>query len=344
MFGKSEISQDGPCYVIAEIGHNHQGNLDTALKMIQVAANCGVQAVKFQKRNNKTLFTEAFYNRLYDNENSFGNTYGEHREYLEFNKSQYIELKRCAEENGLEFMTTAFDVESVEFLEDIGITSHKIASADITNTPLLEYVAKLGKPLFVSTGASTLDEIKIAYKTIIPYNDKVCILHCTASYPTEYKNLNLKVIETLENEFPDAVIGYSGHDNGILAPVIAHMLGASVIEKHFTLNHAWKGTDHKFSLEPEGLRKQVRDLRRVKISIGDSKKILHDFELEARKKMGKGIYTARPIPAGTVLTLSDICLKSPATNTPPYLIGKIIGKRLITDLDKEYPLSQDLLE
>ena len=137
---------------------------------------------------------------------------------------------------------------------------------------------------------------------------------------------------------------YSGHDNGILAPVIAHMLGASVIEKHFTLNHAWKGTDHKFSLEPEGLRKQVRDLRRVKISIGDSKKILHDFELEARKKMGKGIYTARPIPAGTVLTLSDICLKSPATNTPPYLIGKIIGKRLITDLDKEYPLSQDLLE
>ncbi len=234
-FGGSKVTEKGSCYIIAEIGHNHQGDLGTALKMIKVAASCGVQAVKFQKRNNKALFTKEYYNRPYDNENSYGTTYGEHREYLEFGMDEYIELKKCAEENGVEFMVTPFDSDSVDFLEELKITSYKSASADITNTPLLEYMAKKGKPMFVSTGAATLEEINMAYNTISKYNDKVCLMHCTAGYPTEYHDLNLKVIETLKKEFPNVIIGYSGHDNGVLAPVIAYMLGATVIEKHFTL-------------------------------------------------------------------------------------------------------------
>src|SRR3990172_9888497 len=166
-FGRSKISDKGPCYVIAEIGHNHQGSLDNAKKMIAIAAGCGAQAVKFQKRDNKTLYTKAFYNRPYDNENSYGATYGEHREFLEFGRDEYIELMKCAEKNGVEFMSTAFDFNSADFLEDLGVTSYKIASADVTNTPLLRYIAKLGKPMFVSTGATNLDEITIAYKTIL---------------------------------------------------------------------------------------------------------------------------------------------------------------------------------
>lgn len=342
-FGKSTISDKGPCYVIAEIGHNHQGNLETALKMIKVAASCGVQAVKFQKRDNKSLYTKSYYNRPYDNENSFGTTYGEHREYLEFGHDEYIEIKKCAEENNVEFMATAFDFKSVDFLENLGITSYKTASGDLTNTPLLTYIAKLGKPMFVSTGAAALEEVRIAYEAILKYNKNLCLMHCTAGYPTEYHDLNLRVIETFKKEFPEAIIGYSGHDNGILAPIIAYMLGATVLEKHFTLNHAWKGTDHKFSLETEGLRKQVRDLRRVDISLGNGRKELHDFEKEARIKMGKGIYTSRFLSAGTKIKLEDLCFKSPANGTPPYLIDKIIGKTLKIDLEEEAAISLDYI-
>ncbi|MBI5055277.1 MAG: N-acetylneuraminate synthase family protein [Nitrospirae bacterium] len=343
-FGKSKISTNGPCYVIAEIGHNHQGNLETALKMIKVAASYGVQAVKLQKRDNKTLYTKAMYNKPYDNENSYGATYGEHREFLEFDRAAYMECMKCAEENGVEFMSTAFDFKSADFLNGLGITSFKIASADVTNTPLLEYIAKLGKPMFVSTGAATMEEIRIAYKAVTKYNDKLCLMHCIAGYPTEYHNLNLKVIDTLKKEFPDVIIGYSGHDNGILAAVISYMMGATVLEKHFTLNRSWKGTDHRFSLEPEGLRKQIRDLRRVDIALGDSSKTVYDFEVEAKKKMGKGIYTSRPLSAGTIITWDDICLKTPTNGTPPYMIDKIIGKKLKINLDDEAALSPDNVE
>ncbi|OGP65323.1 MAG: hypothetical protein A3K22_00395 [Deltaproteobacteria bacterium RBG_16_42_7] len=343
-FGRSTISDKGPCYMIAEIGHNHQGSFEIAAQMIKTAALYGAQAVKFQKRDNKTLYTKAFYNKPYDNENSYGATYGEHREYLEFGRKEYFMLKKCAEENGVEFMTTGFDFKSVDFLEELGITSYKVASGDITNIPLLEYIARLGKPMFVSTGASTLEEVKLAYDAIRKHNDKICIMHCMAGYPTDYHNLNLRIIETLKREFPDAIIGYSGHDNGILAAVIANMFGATVVEKHFTMNRSWKGTDHKFSLEPEGLRKQIRDLRRLDISLGDGKRKVYDFEADARKKMGKGIYTSRPLTAGSILTIDDICLKTPANGIPPSLIGQILGRKLKISLDEESPIDLADLE
>jgi sialic acid synthase len=343
-FGRSTISDSGPCYVIAEIGHNHQGDLETAKKMIRIAASCEAQAVKFQKRDNRSLFTKAFYERPYDNENSYGATYGEHREYLEFGMDAYRELMKCAEENEVEFMCTAFDFNSVDFLQELGITSFKVASGDLTDTPLLTYIARLGKPMFVSTGAATLEEVRTAYDTILAENDKLCLLHCTAGYPTEYADLNLEVIKTFRAEFPRAIIGYSGHDNGILASVIAYICGAAVVEKHFTLNHAWKGTDHKFSLEPEGLRKQVRDLRRVDISRGDGVKEVHDFEKDARIKMGKGIYAARPLKAGALITIEDLAFKTPGNGLPPYRVHEIVGRRLKADLAEEASFSLDSLE
>jgi len=312
--------------------------------MIKIAALYEADAVKFQKRNNKKLFIEAYYNRLYDNENSFGTTYGEHREYLEFDKDEFIELMKCAKENNVEFMCTAFDHDSVDFLEDLGITSFKFASGDLTNIPLLVYTAKLQKPLFISTGASTFDEIKMAYEAVKKYNDKICLLHCTAGYPTEYGDLNLKFIETLKKEFPDAVIGYSGHDNGILAPVLAYMIGATVFEKHFTLNHAWKGTDHKYSLQPEGLRKQIRDLKRVDISLGNGKKEIMDFEKQARGKMGKSIYTSRNLEKGSIITENDIALKTPSLGLPPYYLDKILGKKLKVSLKVEELIKLEDLE
>lgn len=343
-FGRSTISTNGPCYVIAEIGHNHQGNLETAKKMIQVAAACGVQSVKFQKRDNKSLYTKSFYNKSYDNENSYGTTYGEHREFLEFGFDEYAELKKCADDNGVEFSATAFDFNSVDFLEKLGITNYKIASGDLTNLPLLTYIAKKRKPVFVSTGASTIEEVQAAYKTILKYNDQLCLLHCIAGYPAEYHNLNLRVIETYKKEFPEAIIGYSSHDNGILAPIVAYMMGATVLEKHFTLDRSWKGTDHKFSLEPEGLRKQIRDLRRIDISLGNEIREIQGFEKDARMKMGKGIYTAKDLEAGNILQWKDITFKSPANGLPPSFAETLIGKKLRINLPEETPIIFEHLE
>ncbi len=327
------------CYVIAEIGHNHQGELKTALQMIEVAANCGVDAVKLQKRDNRALYTKAYYDREYDNPNSYGKTYGEHREFLEFGESEYRELMACAEDKGVDFMATAFDFESVEFLEKLGVKSYKLASGDITNTPLLECIAKLGKPMVVSTGAAAVEELKMAYEVITGFNKKLTMLHCVAGYPADYQDLNLSFITTMKQMFPEATIGYSGHDNGILAGVVAYMLGARVVEKHFTLNRSLKGTDHKFSLEPEGMRKQVRDLRRIPVSLGDSNKRVEDFEKPARQKMGKGIYTAGKIEAGTVLRYEDLVLKSPGTEMAPYMLSEIVGKTLIRTVDEETALT-----
>ncbi len=343
-FGKSRISNKDPPFFIAEIGHNHQGDLEIAKKMIKILSFYDADAVKFQKRNNKKLFTKAYYNRLYDNENSFGTTYGEHREFLEFNVKEYKELIKCAKENNIEFMCTAFDHDSIDFLEEIGITSFKFASGDLTNIPLLVYAAKLNKPLFISTGASTFEEIKLAYEAVREYNDKICLLHCTAGYPTAYKDLNLKVIKILKKEFPDAIIGYSGHDNGILAPVLAYMMGAAVFEKHFTLNHSNKGTDHKYSLEPEGLRKQIRDLKRIDIALGDGNKRIMDFEKEAREKMGKSIYTFRDLEKGTIITEKNITIKSPGGGLPPYYLNQILDKKLKLSLKEEELIKLDDLE
>lgn len=337
--GRHTVSQKGPCYVIAEIGNNHQGELKTALKMIRVAAGMGVDAVKFQKRDNQALFTKAMYNKPYDNENSYGATYGEHRNYLEFDRDEYLELKACAEECDVDFIVTPFDFNSVDFLEDIGLDAYKVASADITNTPLLAYIAQTGRPMFVSTGAATLGEVQLAYQAMRAINDQICLLHCTAGYPTEYENLNLNAISSLREAFPDAVIGYSGHDYGILAPSIAYMLGATVVEKHFTLNRSWKGTDHKFSLEPTGLHKMVRDLRRVDVSLGDGKKEIKPFEVDARKKMGKSLYAARTLRAGSVVTRDDIVIKSPGGGLEPYHLEQLIGKRLCVDVPEEVPLA-----
>lgn len=336
--GKNKIANGGEPYFIAELGQNHQGQLDIALKMIEVAAECGVHAVKLQKRDNKSLFTKTQYEKDYDNENSFGKTYGEHREALEFGEKEYQILKKFAESKGVDFLCTAWDHPSADFLEKLDIPAYKIASADITNIPLLIHVAKFGKPLIVSTGACNLEEVKRAYEAVVKYNDQIALLHCTAGYPTDYPDLNLRAIETLKNEFPEAVVGYSGHDNGILAPVIAHMLGAVVFEKHFTLNRSMKGGDHKFSLEPEGLRKQIRDLQRIKVSMGDGKKELKDFEIEPRNKMGKSLYAARPLKKGAVIEPGDIVVKVPAGNLPPYYFDEVVGKKLKTALTEEAPI------
>ena len=341
--GQHEIGDHAACYVIAEIGHNHQGSVDKARDLFREAKLAGAQAVKLQKRDNRGLYTRAAYNKPYDNENSFGSTYGEHREFLEFGQKEYRILQAYAAELGLDFFATAFDLASANFLHELGVPAYKIASGDLKSTPLLQHVARFGKPLIVSTGGATLDDVQRAYETIMPINTQLAILQCTAGYPAAFEELDLRVIETYRQRFPGAVIGFSSHDNGIAMPVAAFMLGARIVEKHFTLNRASKGTDHAFSLEPVGLRKMVRDLERTYKALGNGVKKIYESERAPIVKMGKSLVVARDLPSGHLLRREDIIMKSPGGGIPPYELEAVLGRATLRPLMEDDFLSYEAL-
>jgi N-acetylneuraminate synthase/sialic acid synthase len=335
-----DIRDDGDAFVIAEIGHNHQGDVAKAKQLIHSAHEWGANAVKLQKRSNRTLYTRAYYDMPYDNEFSFGTTYGAHREALEFAKDEYRELQAYARELGITFFATPFDFESADFLADLDMPAYKLASGDLKNTPLQRYVAEIGKPIFLSTGGGTIEDIDRAVETILAVNDQLCVLQCTAAYPAAAEDLNLRVITTLRERYPQLVVGLSDHQNGIAMALVAYMLGARVFEKHFTLDHAWKGTDHAFSLMPDGLRRFVRDLRRVRPALGDGVKRPLPVEEPALRKMGKKLVAARALSAGQVLTADDLAIKSPADGgLPPYQLDELIGMRLRRDLEPDDELT-----
>jgi sialic acid synthase len=341
--GKHEIGDHAPCYVIAEIGHNHQGNLEKAKELFREAHRAGAHAVKLQKRDNRGLYTRAAFEKPYDNENSFGATYGEHREFLEFGEREYRELQAYAAGLGVEFFATAFDLASADFLAALNVPAFKIASGDLKSTPLLKHVARFGKPMIVSTGGAELDDVHRAYDTIMPINPQLAILQCTAGYPAAFEELDLRVVSTYRELFPGAVIGFSSHDNGIAMPVAAYMLGARIVEKHFTLNRAMKGTDHAFSLEPVGLRKMVRDLERTYQAMGNGVKKVYDSERAPIVKMGKSLVVARDLPSGHVLGPDDIVMKSPGGGIPPYQLDSIIGRVTLKPLYEDDFFSFEVL-
>ena len=334
------ISGNSPdFFVIAEIGHNHQGDIGIAKRLIDEAERNGAHAVKFQKRDNKTLFTKEMYYKPYENENSFGLTYGEHREALEFGESEYRELKFYAEGKNLVFFSTAFDRNSVDFLEEIGVPAFKVASGDITNIPLLEYIAGKKKPIFMSTGHCGIEDVRRAYDILKKHTDEICIMQCTAEYPADPGNIHLNVISSFLREFPEAIIGYSGHDNGIILPVIAYVLGARVIEKHFTLSRAMKGNDHKFSLEPQGMRKMTRDLMRTYAAFGSSEKKAYPFEIPAIHKMGKSIVLKKGLRKGEIISGDSVDYKTPGFGIPPSKADMVLGRKAARDLPEETILS-----
>jgi sialic acid synthase len=341
--GSHEIGDHTPCYVIAEIGHNHQGSLAKARELFAAAEDAGAHAVKLQKRDNRGLYTRAAYQKPYDNENSYGATYGEHREFLEFGQREYEELGAYAAELKVDFFSTAFDIRSADFLERLGVPAYKIASGDLKSTPLLKHVARFGKPMIVSTGGATVEDVQRAYDAIMPLNPQLAILQCTAGYPAAFEELDLRVIETYRQRFPAAVIGFSSHDNGIAMPVAAYMLGARIIEKHFTLNRAMKGTDHAFSLEPVGLKKLVRDLERTHQAMGNGVKKIYESERAPILKMGKSLVIARDLPSGHIIGPQDIVMKSPAGGIPPYELDNVLGRVTLKPLYTDDFLSFEVL-
>lgn len=299
--GDTHITCATDAYVIAEIGHNHQGNLDTCKEMFDAAKWAGCNAVKLQKRDNKTLYSPEMYDAPYNSENAFGRTYGEHREALEFSHGQYAELKTYADSLGLHFFATAFDIPSADLLRDLDLPALKIASGDITNYPLLKHVRETWKkPIIFSTGGATEQQIETAHNILDKGRGSLAVLQCTSGYPAVSGELDLKVIYTFTKAFPNTTIGYSGHDTGTLAACIAYSWGARIIEKHFTLNRAWKGTDQAMSLEPQGMKYLVDNLRETRLMIGQEKKRRYQSEIDPLKKQLKnaeGQIDGRTVPA-----------------------------------------------
>lgn len=332
--GDSLIDDEADCYVIAEIGNNGQGSVALTKQLFRAAKDCGCSAVKLQKRSLPDLYARAYYDRPYDHEHSFGRTYGEHREALEFSTEQYVELKAHAADLGIDFFATAFDERSADFLAELGVPAIKVASGDITNTPLLRHCASLGLPLIISTGTAEMGDVERAVACLSGAD--FALLQCTAAYPCEASELNLRVISTYRERWPDVVVGLSTHYNGIAMGPPAYVLGARILEQHFTLNRSMKGADHAFSLEPAGMRKLVRDLQRARLALGDGVKRRLYSEYPAIEKMGKSLYAARRLKRGQIIATGDFSVKSPGAGVQPYV--PILGRRLLCDLEQDEPL------
>lgn len=336
------INKDSHCFIIAEVGHNHGGSIDTAKELILEAKRCGADAVKLQKRENKSLFTKTFYNKPYENENSYGATYGEHREFLELSYKEYEELVDFCNKNNIIFFATAFDPFSAAFLQSINVPCFKVASADLTNTPLITQLIEYNKPLIISTGGGLIDDIDRVVK-IVDGKVDYALLHCIATYPNKPEEMNLRFIKTMQRRYPNAIVGLSDHYNGIVMAEAAYMLGARIIEKHFTMNHTWKGTDHPLSLEPQGMFKMVRDIRRLHTALGDGEKKVLPNEKKAIEKMGKSLYAAANLPEGHIISYMDIDTKTPGGFIPPYQMNDVIGKCLLKSIKEEEPFKWENL-
>lgn len=288
------IADDEPCWVIAEIGSNHQGSVQTAMEMIRQAKMAGADSVKFQVRDVRSLFTPEQYDRPYESENAFGPTYGLHREALNFSKDQLRELRDYSAALGIVFFATAFDMRSVDVLDDLDVPAIKISSFDVRSLGLIRYAAATKRPLIISTGTADWETIDSAHAKANEFGGIVnhALLHCTSEYPAPAEHLNLGAIPLMRDRYPFVTIGYSNHFAGISMPLVAYVLGARIIEVHFTLNRTMKGTDHAFSLEPDGLRRLVRDLERARVAMGDGVKRPLPEEMPVLAKMNKSL----PLP------------------------------------------------
>lgn len=303
MFRRDELSEEA--FIVAEVGQNHQGELDLAREYIKVFASAGADAVKFQTRNNRYLFSQDAYEAAYASENAFAETYGAHREKLELKPEWLPILKEDCVTHGLAFMSTPFDEPSLELLCEVGVDVFKVASFDLGNLPLIDRIARKGKPVVLSIGGGKAAQIRSSIETLLRHGVETAVLHCVSEYPCEYNRLGLDNIEILLEEFPDCVIGSSDHFNGTLSGPVAYLKGARVFEKHVTLNRAWKGTDHSFALEAEGFRKFVRDIRRVRHMLPP--KPTDDLGNEqVFKKLGKSLVALTNIKAGEVVSLEAL--------------------------------------
>ena len=327
-----KIGPGEPCFIVAEIGQNHNGRRDTALRLMKAAHDAGVDAVKFCKRHIPSDLTREAHEQPYDNPHSFGATYGEHREALEFGAAEYRHLKDRMDYNEWPevLFSTVCDIQSaVDINVWLDPPMYKIASRDLDNLPLIDRVAQFGKPMILSTGMGTVGMTNQALSTIRAHHNQVIVLYCVSEYPTPLEHIDLGVLPIME-DLHQCPIGFSDHTAGIVASQAAALLGFAMIEKHITLARAMKGTDHAGSLEPDGLNRLVKNIQAgevLRTSLTNQQHKDRRPALDAsRRKLGRSIVAVDRICCGEIITEDKLCLKSPGTGFQWCERGSLIGR------------------
>ena len=323
-----KIGWGEPVFIIAEAGVNHNGDLQTAEKMVDVAAEAGADAVKFQTFRADEVVSEAAPKARYQIENTGeGGSQLEMLKRLELSPDAHRKLIERCHARGIMFLSTPFDFPSADLLERLSVPAYKVPSGEITNWPFLEHIASKGKPVILSTGMSDLNEVEQAVKVLRAAGcSELLILHATSSYPATAASSNLRAMQTLSDSF-HTPIGLSDHTIGIEVALAATALGACILEKHFTLDRSLPGPDHKASLEPAELRSLVRGIRAVESALGDGRKQPTPSEEDVRRVARRSIVARRTIPTGTLIARDFLAYKRPGTGIPPSRLGDVVGRR-----------------
>ncbi len=337
--GNKIIGEGHPCFFIAEAGVNHNGDINLAKKLIDVAKNAGADAVKFQTFKTEYIVTKHAKTAAYAKKES--NTQHELLKKLELSKEDHKVLQNYCNKKGIIFCSTPHSGEwSVDLLEELRVPFYKIGSGDIDNLPFLKYVAKTKKPIILSSGMATIDEIKEAISTVRSEgNENIVMLHCTTSYPCTIEHAHLRMIRTLRMEC-DVLVGYSDHTTEIVTPSIAHALGAVIVEKHFTLDKKLPGPDHKASVNPEELKETISLLRTTELLLGSSNKKINPIEQKIKEIARKSIVAKGVIKKGQIITKNMLDIKRPGTGLRPKLLSSIIGKKATRNIAHDDLLKQ----
>lgn len=343
--GHRRIGVGEACFIVAEAGVNHNGNLETARRLVDAAVKAGADSVKFQTYRAEDLVTDQAPKAEYQKAGT--NTTESQLEMLkrtELSSEDFREINRYCRQQGILFLSSPFDEAAIDFLVELNVPAIKIPSGEITNWPLLEHAAKNNKPIILSTGMSYLSEVEDAVRVIKKAGcEQLALLHCVSDYPSDPDEVNLRAMLTLKEAF-HVVVGFSDHTLGIEIALAAVALGASVIEKHFTLDRNLPGPDHGASLEPDEFRSLVAGIRKVEAALGHGRKEPTQAELQTAAVARKSLVTAKSIKAGTCLTEDLIAVKRPGTGMPPYMKSRLVGRCLKSDAAAGTIISMEMLE
>jgi N-acetylneuraminate synthase len=333
------------CLIIAEAGVNHNGSLEIAKRLIEIAADAGVDVVKFQTFKASNIVSSIAKKADYQKENMKYDTNDSQfsmLKKLELTHSDHIMLIEHCKKHNINFLSTAFDLESIDMLVGFGLEQYKIPSGEITNLPYLQKIGKLKKEIIISTGMSTLEEVEDAISVLMENGTerkKITVLHCNTEYPTPMQDVNLRAMLTLKQRL-NTKIGYSDHTLGIEVPVAAVVLGAQVIEKHFTLDRNMEGPDHLASLEPDELKAMVNAIRNIELALsGNGEKEPSSSEIKNKTIARKSIHLKSSLPAGHIITEQDLEMKRPGDGISPMQINEVLGSTIKEQLPQEHKLS-----
>ncbi len=343
--GDKLIGASLPVFVIAEIGVNHNGDLSVARALIDVAVKSGADAVKFQTfQADRVATTEAPKADYQLQTTTASESQIEMLRMLELSADAHRELQAHCRDQGITFLSTPFDEQAADFLDELDVPAYKISSGDLTNSPLLQHVALKGKPIILSTGMSTLDEVIEAVSTLRSSGcENLVLLHCVSNYPAKPSEVNLRAMQTMRAAF-DVPVGFSDHTEGIAVALAAVALGACVIEKHFTLDRRLPGPDHRASLEPAELQSLIEGIRKVESALGTGRKVPTATEMNTANVARRSLIAALDIAAGAILKRDMISLKRPGTGLPPTMLESVLGRRLREDVPSGSLFSLDMFE